>query len=191
MDETNDQQVSAPENTQEADVQTVNAEETQTINWEERAKSAEAEAAKFKRIAERNAKKAEGTDKKQTDFKGELDYGMKAYLRAEGIEPTEFDFVQEQIEESGITELEKLVKNPYFQSTLKDRREKKAVEAAIPGKTRMSPENSKSKVDYWVEKGELPPNTPENLQLRRDVLNKRIQVEENKNRFTSTPIIGG
>lgn len=190
MDETNDTQASAPENTQAEQTQTVNAEETQTINWEEKAKGLEAEAAKWKRIAERNAKKADSTSK-QSDTKGELDYGMKAYLRSEGIDPTEFDFVQEQIEESGITELESLIKNPYFQSTLKDRREKKAIDAAIPGKTRISGDNAKSKVDYWVEKGELPPNTPENTQLRRDVLNKRLEVEGTKNRFTSTPIIGG
>ena len=132
----------------------------------------------------KSEKKLEKKDK-QSD---ELDYGMKAFLQSNGI--TEFDFVQKQIDESGIS-LEKLISNGYFQSQLKEFRDQKAIEKAVPGQQRTAGENSKSKAEFWLEKGELPPNTPENVNLRREVLNKRIEVERGSTRFSSTPIVQG
>jgi hypothetical protein len=182
--DTSDSQAAAPENgeaqTQDTSVTEQNSEAQ--VNWENRAKELEAEVAKFKRIAERNAKKAERTDDK-TDSKeskhsaqsdGLLDWGTKAYLRTEGIEATEFDFVEEQMEMSGLS-LEKLITNPYFKSQLQERRDQKSAEAASPGKSRGSTESGKTKVDYWIERSDLPPNTPENKKLRADIVEARYQ----------------
>ena len=135
--------------------------------------------------------KAEKKLEKKEKQSGELDYGMKAYLRSEGIEPNEFDFITEQMEESGIRDIEKLVANSYFKSQLKERREQKSVENATPSKSRATGDSSKTKVDYWVGKGELPPDTAENVQLRRDVLNKRIDIEKNRNRFSGNSVTYG
>ena len=135
----------------------------------------------------KDAKKPKDTPQ-QTKPQDDLDYGMKAYLRSEGIEPTEFDFVKEHMQESGM-DLDRLVKNNYFQSQLKELRDKRATEAAIPSKTRGTGESSKSKVDYWVNRGEMPENTPENFELRAAIVNRRIEIEKNRNQFSSNPIL--
>ena len=125
--------------------------------------------------------------KKTTDG---LDYGMKAFLKGEGVESDHLEWVQSQRKESGM-EIEALLKNPYFQAELKTRRDAASIKEAMPGETRGSGENPKSGVDYWVNKGELPPDTPDNRQLRRDVVNKKIEVERNHNRFSTSPVVHG
>ncbi len=120
-----------------------------------------------------------------------LDWGMKAFLRTEGVEATEFDYVTEQMEESGIKDIEKLVKNPYFQSGLKERRDKKAIESAMPKGQRGSGESSKTKAEYWTDKGELPPNTPENRSLRREVIKMMTERERSGSQFTSQSVVHG
>jgi len=180
--EQSDSQDSAPANGEAEVTQNEQTGDTQeAVNWEAKAKELEAETAKWKRIAERNAKKAERTDKdtdskevktsKQSDG---IDWGMKAYLRTEGIEATEFDFVEEQIELSGLS-VEKLLTNPYFKSQLQERRDQKSAEAAAPGKSRVTGDVSKSKVDYWLDRNDLPPNTHENKKLRGDIIEARIK----------------
>lgn len=177
MDETNESQETAPVNGQpEAPTTEAKAEAQAEVNWEARAKELEAETAKWKRIAERTAKKAEKKeDKGETSTPtGELDWGQKAYLRSEGIESTDFGFVQEQLDESGLS-LDRLLANPYFKSQLKERKDQKAAEAALPGNTRSGGDSSRSSVDYWLNRGELPPDTVENKKLRADVVEARYQ----------------
>lgn len=139
----------------------------------------QAEAAKFKRMAERKAKKAEKSDSapsKETSKDG-LDYGEKAYLKTEGIQAGEMDWVQERFKESGLNSLEDLLANGFFQHSLKEMRDKAAVQEAMPEGTRTNNVPANTKAEYWVNKGELPPNTPENQQLRRDVVNARMKRE--------------
>lgn len=122
---------------------------------------------------EAEAKKITKTLEKKTT---ELDYGAKAYLKASGIDSSEFDFVKEQIESSG-KDLDTLLNNPYFQVELKNLREAKAVAKATPAAGRTVTEPANSKVDYWIAKGELPPDP----QLRRDVVNEKIRLEKSSN----------
>lgn len=136
-----------------------------------------------KRIAQR--KSAQKADSKEEP--DGLDYAQKAFLNSEGIK--EFDFVQEKMEESGIKDLEKLLSNKFFQSELKDHREAQTVKDATPSGTRSDSKPANTKVDYWIDKGELPPDTPENRQLRRDVVNEREKRENARNQFTSSPIV--
>lgn len=117
-----------------------------------------------------------------------LDYGMKAYLRSEGIEAEYFGFVQEQMEESGL-ELESLLANGYFKQLLQEKRNKASIDSAIPSKTRNVSESAKTRVDHWVEKGELPPNTPENAELRSKVLAAREARERTGNNFSQQPVV--
>jgi len=48
-----------------------------------------------------------------------------------------------------------------------------------------SGQSSKDSVDYWLAKGELPPNTPENTKLRRDVVNAKYVQETSGSKFGS------
>lgn len=175
-----DSQETAPVNGQpEAPTTEAKAEAQVEVNWENKAKELEAEAAKWKRIAERTAKKVEKKeDKGETSTPtGELDWGQKAYLRSEGIESTDFSFIQEQLEESGLS-LDRLLANPYFKATLKERKDQKAAEAALPGNTRSGGDSSKSSAEYWLNRGELPPDTPENRRLRAEVVEARVQKDK-------------
>ena len=160
--------------------------DAQTVDWEAKTKELEAENSKLNRQLKR-AKKADEAPERAKQSEG-LDYGMKAYLKAEGINSNEFDFVQEQLSESNL-QLDGLLSNKYFQSELKDRRDKAAIETAMPGNTRGASENPKSKVDYWLSRGEMPENTPENTELRREIVNKRYDREKRSGQFSQTPII--
>lgn len=111
-----------------------------------------------------------------------FDYGEKAYLKSSGIEPTEFDFVKKIQKETG-RDLDSLLTSEYFQFELKTMRNKKSINEAMPSSKPMRGEDSKTKVDYWISKGQLPPNTPEFKQLRRDVVNERYTREKG---FTSS-----
>jgi hypothetical protein len=151
------------------------------------------EAAKYKRIAERRSKKtSEAPESTQTSEKQPegFDYGVKAYLRNEGIEPSEFEFVENQLKQSGLKDIESLLSNGYFQSSLKEMRDDRAVKEATPSGTRATSEPPSSRADFWIAKGELPPNTPENTALRREIVNKRMENEARAGRFSSNPIIG-
>ena len=176
MEETNDTQETAPVNGQpEAPTTEAKVEAQAEVNWEAKAKELEADAAKWKRIAERNAKKADRKeDVKESDPTRGLDWGQKAYLRSEGVESTDFTFVEEQLQESGLS-LDKLLANPYFKSELKARKDQKAAEAALPGNTRAGGDASKSSVEYWVNRGQLPPDTPENRKLRSEIVEERTR----------------
>jgi uncharacterized protein (DUF3084 family) len=143
-----------------------------------------ANLSKLKRELKKEVKEVKKSDSthitKQTD---DLDWGEKSYLRASGIEPLDFDFVQEQMRESGIRDIGKLIENPYFKTALKEQIDARAVKEATPSKTRGSSESTTTKVDYWIARGELPPNNPENAQLRRDVVNRRLEIEQSSNKF--------
>lgn len=125
---------------------------------------------------------------RQTD---DLDYGQKAYLRAEGFESTEFEWVKKEMEDSGVGDIEKLLSNGYFKARLKEMRDKVSVEKAVPMGTRGSGESSQSKVEHWVNKGEMPPNTPENFELRTKVLEARLKKERSAGAFSQNPIVYG
>lgn len=181
--ETNEHVVITDEDTKEDDF-TPEVIADETTDWK-------AKAAELKGIAKRRATQLKKAKEALTAFgekkpevpkptpqdkpsDGELDLGKKAYLRASGIEPTEFSFVNEELKTSGESDVEKLMSNPYFQARLKEKREAIAIARATPdGSKRGGGEVATSKVDYWLAKNEMPPNTPENVQLRRDYVNAK------------------
>jgi len=124
--------------------------------------------------------------KEKATKSGELDYGQKAYLFATGIKGSEeTKLVQDFMANTGKS-LEEVVDSKFFQAELKELRESKASEDAVPKGTRRSTTGSRDSVDYWLAKGELPENTPENQELRRKVVNARIDKETNKSKFASS-----
>lgn len=116
---------------------------------------------------------------------GDLDWGQKAYLRTEGIESTEFDFVQEQLDESNLP-LEKLISNNYFKSQLQEFRDQKSAEKATPGKTRGATKSAKTEPAFWLDKDFK--DVPEDM--KRAVLNLKLEQETGA-RHSSQKIIYG
>lgn len=194
--DTNDQQVadlSSGEQTESTEVVEVQPEtKPEAPTKSEREIELEKTVADLTGKLKRATKKDSPTssEKKQQDA---LDYGAKAYLRSEGIEPTEFGWVEEQMEESGIRDIEKLLTNGYFKSNLQARRDQQSIDNATPGKTRQSGESAKTKPEYWADKGEMPPNTPDNFELRQKVLNLRIEREKGTGgyQFSQDPVVLG
>lgn len=113
-----------------------------------------------------------------TNKSDELDYGQKAYLKASGIEPTEFDFVKGELDKSG-KDIDGLLQSGYFQNELKQKRDAQANLRATPSATRLSGGDPKSKVDYWLSKGELPSDTPENKKLRQEIVDEKYIRDKN------------
>lgn len=119
---------------------------------------------------------------------GELDYGQKAFLISSGIKTEEeFAFVSSAMKDSGKS-LDDVLKSPFLQGELKRIREEVATKAAIPGREDAQGQPARDSVEYWLNKGELPPlDQPE---LRQKVVNAKIAKEKNKSQFTSNPVVG-
>lgn len=121
-------------------------------------------------------KKTEEPRTKSNDF----DYGQLAFLTAKGIEADEeVDFVKTIVNNTG-RDLKDVISDDYVQSKLKTMREDKAVKAAVPSGTKRTNQSAVDTVEYWIAKGELPTDT----ELRRKVVNARIEKETKKDVFT-------
>ena len=120
---------------------------------------------------------------------GELDYGQKAFLRAEGIKTQEETaLVMSYVENTGKS-LEEVIENKYFLNELKDMRELKATQEATPPSSGRSTTGTKN-TDYWVAK--YTAGTPINeipQEVRSEVLNARLAQDERREKFTDNPVI--
>jgi hypothetical protein len=134
-----------------------------------------AEALKYKSILDRNKDKLQKEPSKKSDG---LDYGAKAFLKASGIDNSEFDFVQAELKNSGLKDIESLLDNPYFKSQLENRRElAKTQNATIKGKS--SNAVATNSVEYWMTKPieEVPQD------MRIKVVNAKLAKEKDKGVF--------
>jgi len=126
--------------------------------------------------------KPEPKSNKSEDF----DYAQKAYLVANGIKgKKEQELAQEFVKNTG-KELDDIVENKFFQAELKELREADASANAIPKGSKRSASSPRDSVDYWLAKDELPENTPENQELRRQVVNARYKRETSGSKFSSS-----
>lgn len=135
-----------------------------------------AEALKYKAILERNKDKPH--TKEPSKKSDDLDYGAKAFLKASGIENTEFDFVKDELKKSGLKDLESLLDNPYFKAELENRRELvKTKNATIKGKA--SNQVATDSVEFWLTKpiDEVP------REMRYKVIQAKLKKETNTGVF--------
>lgn len=182
-------------NESDVDVQTTETEEqegveeTESEETEESKETDEAKLARLRRQTERLEKKlGVGTKKETKTTNSELDYGQKAFLVANGIKGSdEIAFVTEVMKSTGRS-LEQVLESKYFQAELKEMRDAKSVTEAIPKGTKRTATTARNEVEYWIQKGELPPDTPENRKLRQEVVNARIKSSGDTSPFTSNPV---
>lgn len=120
----------------------------------------------------------------------EFGLAEKSYLLANQIKGKEETDLVKRIMESTGNSLEAVLESKYFQAELKEVRDAKAASDATPSGSRRSGQSASDTVDYWLSKGELPPNTPENRKLREDVVNARVNKEKSKNMFSDNPVAG-
>jgi len=130
--------------------------------------------------------KPEKSESKEKATKSsDLGYAEKAFLRAEGIKGGEETKLVQEIMEATGKDLEAVIESKYFQAELKEMREAKASSEAVPKGSKRSGSSSRDSVDFWIAKGELPPNEPEYVELRRKVVNARYARETDTNKFAS------
>ena len=139
------------------------------------------------------AAKGEKTPKKpkgeKTPKNKGFDYAQLAFLEGRGIKHSDDqDYLFKEMETTG-KELKEVIEFEYVQEHLKKEAEARASADAVPAGNKRGSDAGKDKVDYWVAKGELPPNTPENQQLRRDIVNARKKRETDSSKFTDQPVI--
>lgn len=134
---------------------------------------------------EEKPKDAKPADGKET----KLDYGQKAYLTANEIKAKDEQALALRIMTETGRELDDVIDGVYFKSELKALREENAAKDALPGSKR-NRASSPSSLEYWIEKGGLPSNTPENRDLRTKIVNARAQSERSKSQFTQNSVVG-
>ncbi len=163
------------------------------ISTDDRTQEApDAKLARLKRQQEQLLKKhpelSEEKSQKKSKKSDELDYGQEAYLIANGIkEADEIELAREIMSSTGKS-LKEVVSGKYFKTELDELREQKASVAAMPSGQKRGNQSPSDSVEYWIQKGELPPaNMPE---LRTKVVNAKIAKESNSNVFTQNPVVG-
>lgn len=130
------------------------------------------------------AETEEPSHKTKTD---DIGYGELAYLTAKGIESDdEIDLVKTVMKDTGKS-LKDVVSSKYFQAELKEMRDEKTAKAAVPSSSKRSSSPARDSVEYWLNKGELPPAS--DTELRRKVVNARIERERSSH-FTDNPVAG-
>lgn len=132
------------------DVETTESEDTDgdDTDWKAEAEKSKAEALKYKAILDRNKNKPQkGTDRKSDDF----GWDVKAYLKSSGIQSNEFDFVEQELKQSGMKDIDALLDNDYFKARLEKHRAITRTAEATPKGTRNGGVPTDS-VDYWMTK---------------------------------------
>lgn len=167
------------EGTVEQDETTEQSEETQ----ERVTETPEAKRARLKRQLEQLEKKhPELSEKPKSSKKSdELDYGQEAFLIANGIKGDDESSLVKDIMANTGKNLKEVINSKYFQAELKEMRDLRATAEAIPQGKNRNGQSAQSTVDYWIAKGELPPASE--VDLRRKVVNARIERESKKNVF--------
>jgi hypothetical protein len=121
---------------------------------------------------------------KQPQDKKEFDLAEQSYLLAKGIKENQFQMVFDEVKASGKT-IKEVLESPYF----KEKLEVAASEAATPSAAKRAGGSAKDQADYWIKKGEYPPNTPENRALRRQVAAALVERAKDGNKFSPSPIV--
>jgi len=153
----------------------------------------EARVARLQRQLKRAQKDAgveidEAPKKKTSKESGELDYGQKAFLVANGIKGSEETNLVKEVMSATGKSLDEVLESRHFQAELKGLREDKATKDAIPPGSKRSGQSQANEVEYWIAKGELPP--ADQRELRTKVVNARIKIQKDKNIFTDQPVAG-
>ena len=116
---------------------------------------------------------------------GELDYGQKVFISnilGVKINDTEQMKLVEDYMSSG-KKLDDLVDNRHFKNDLKDIQDNQSAKSAIPDGSRGANGGSgKDDVNYWLNKGEMPP--ADKPLLRQEYVNARYSKEKGGAPFT-------
>ncbi len=84
--------------------------------------------------------------------------------------------------------LEGVLESKYFRAEQKELRDQIASEDAIPEGGKRPSKIAKDNVNYWIDRDELPEDTIENRQLRRNIVNEKLKRVKEKSQFSDMPV---
>lgn len=122
-------------------------------------------------------------------MESKTDYGQLAFLAANDLKADDEQALALRIAAETAKELKDVVNGAYFKAELKALREENAAKDALPGSKR-SKASSPSSLEYWLEKGGLPPDNAANRELRTKIVNARMDKERKGSQFTDHPVAG-
>lgn len=154
-------------------------EETQdteeTTDWQARARELEG---RLKR-AEKKLSRNDSDSTKAPSKTGDFDYGELAYLAAKNIETNdELKLVKDIMSNTG-KNLREVLQSKYLTAELNEMREMKKSQNAIPNSSKRTSQSGKDTVDYWLAKGEMPPDR----ELQSKVVKAKIAANSSNFRF--------
>ncbi len=133
-------------------------------------------------------KKVEEKQPEKKQDKTEFDLAEETYLLVNGVSKEQLPAYFEENQKTGV-DIKTLMNSPYFQESL----EKTATANATPSNIKRSGAAATDKVDFWVNsvntKGEFPPNTPENTELRRKVSAALGKQDKDSKKFADNSIV--
>lgn len=164
------------EETSEVEAETQETEtEEQEVDWQAKARELEG---RLKRAETKLKKSSESPVAGKPSTSSDLDYGQKAYLRAEGIKgEAETTLVQQYMRETG-KDLEKVLESKFFKAELEEMRELAKTDAANPTGKRTGT-TALDSVEYWMAK----PLEDVPKDMRQKVVNALIKQSESKGVF--------
>lgn len=145
------------------------------VDWEAKAKELEG---RLKRAETKLKKSSDSKSDSRPSTSGSLDYGQKAFLRAEGIKgEAETKLVEQYMRETG-KDLEQVIESKFFKAELEELREISRTEEASP-KGKRTGTTALDSVEYWLNKPleEVP------KELRIKVVNAQLARENTKGVF--------
>ena len=177
-----------------------------TTNWKEIAEAQNKSAKQYEGLAKRNhtdlkklkedprlKEEVKPTPKPDTkpEKKDGFDRTDKAFLLANGIKASEYDFVLERQGKHLFETLDALVESDVFQSELKSHREEQTSKDGIPKGNKRATPTSVDQVDHWINKEDDKGNPvlPKDRELAKKVVEARIKSEKSKSKFTDNPVV--
>ena len=133
--------------------------------------------------------KPEPKKENQTSKSGELNIAEMAFLQGNDIRgKEEFAIVQKYKNDTGKSLLDLVDENAIvgklIRSEIKELREAKTTSEATPKGTKRSSPSPKDSVDYWIKKPF--DQVPDELKIQ--VVNRRIELDQSKNPFAKNQI---
>lgn len=137
---------------------------------------------------DKKAVNKKGKDNSSSENSEGLDFAQKAYMNSLGFKGQDlYDLAFEAMQSSGKS-LDQILDAKWFQEDMAALATKKAMPQGNNGRSNNTVATDDP--EYWVKKGEMPPNTPENQELRRKVVNAKIAKGKTGNKFSSNPVVG-
>lgn len=175
-----------PEDESAKDESAEDEQADEAIDW--KAKALEAQG-RLKRLETKMSKASEKKEENliKNEKQGDIDYGHLTFFNSKTdvkiTDDEDIEYVKEMMKETGLDQ-KTLLNKKWFQAEIKERQESKIVKEAIPSNSRRATTSARNTVEYWLNKGELPP--ADQVQLRRDVVNAKIEREKNSSKFGRT-----